>query len=745
MIDRTSEVKVDREQSEKNQDLVNHLADRVKRKNGSAKRLVPDLFHSVSCGVAFLYLHKASYVYNKMLRRPHTIWFGLILIVVTQFAQAQSKKQGSFRSVYQSTTQTRVLLDSARYLAGSAPLRAIDKVNMAIEQSINANDRELEGACYLILGNIQQGLDQHALAVENYRKCIAALSPNGKSKVMKGGELVSPETRGNLFNAYRSMASSELQLGNTAAALRAIEACFGSRFSGISAAEQAEARRVQAAVLARDGRQAEALDLFQNLLAQAQKNNDPVGKIKTLLALGAWYEEQKNENKALEYYDQAKSVAEKEKQTDLLLKSNNALAAIYRRQKNLAKEVQTRNSNLELSNSSKFAKEAEVQNKEIGNAYIQANQVEMALPFLEKSLSKEDLILAEKGLFGKSNDLESMAGTYRLLAEQYLRMGDSQRALLYLDNFVKIQDSIRSIRSRELDAALRLSNQLGKNQQRIDLLEKERNLSERSIEVLRQDRELKEEQLSSRNLIIGSMCVLILFMAAGAFFILRSSREKRRANQLLAIRSLRGQMNPHFIFNALNSVNHYISQNDELAANKYLSDFSRLMRLVMETTRHDLIPLSDELEILNLYLQLEHARFRDHFDYNFEIDPNLDAQDFELPPMLIQPFIENAVWHGLRYLDGKGLLNIHISSQANGLKVVITDNGIGRKRSLEIKTRNQKLQNSTGMQNIDHRIRVMNELFRTHIRAEVSDAAESETNPGTRVQLYIPKNIHRHA
>lgn len=742
---RSSEVKVDREPGEKNLHLVKAPADRVKWKSRSAKRPVLIRRCSLTGSIAFLYLHKACYVYNKMLRISYRVWLGWALLVGIPMLPAQSKKQAVSRSSYQNTTPTRILLDSARYLSASAPLRAIDKVNLAIEQSIHANDRELEGACYLILGNIQQGLGQPVLAAENYRKCIAALSPSGKSKGMKGGEFPAPENRGSLFTAYLNLASCELQLGNADAARRAIEACFAPRFNTISDAEKGEARRVQAAVLARDGQQEEALNLFQNQLALEQKTADHSGRIKTLLAMGAYYEEQKNENKALECYNQARAIAEKEKLTDLLLRSNNALAAIYRKQKNLDKEVQARNSNLELSNSSQFAREVELQNKEIGNAYIQANQGQKALPFLEKSLSKEELILAEKGLFGKSNDLESMAGTYRLLAEQYLRTGDSQKALLYLENFVQIQDSIRAIRSRELDAALRLSNQLGKNQQRIDLLEKERNLSERSIEVLRQDRELQEQQLSGRNLIIGSMGVLIVFMATGAFFILRSSREKRRANQLLAIRSLRGQMNPHFIFNALNSVNHYISQNDELAANKYLSDFSRLMRLVMETTRHDLISLSDELEILNLYLQLEHARFRDHFDYSFEVDKELDAQDFELPPMLIQPFIENAVWHGLRYLEGKGMLHIRISSQADGLKVSIADNGIGRKRSLEIKTRNQKLQHSTGMQNIEHRIRVMNELFRTNIRAEVSDATDSATNPGTRVLLYIPKHLHRHA
>ncbi len=234
-------------------------------------------------------------------------------------------------------------------------------------------------------------------------------------------------------------------------------------------------------------------------------------------------------------------------------------------------------------------------------------------------------------------------------------------------------------------------------------------------------------------------------MGVGAYYILKSAREKRRAHQLLAIKSLRGQMNPHFIFNALNAVNHYISQNDELSANKYLSEFSRLMRSVMETSKHDLISLSEELEILKLYLQLEHARFKDKFNYTFMVADDIDPSEFEVPPMIIQPFIENAVWHGLRYTEDSGLLCVNFSQNKGNLVVSIIDNGIGRKKSQEIKTKNQRQQHSTGMKNIETRLGIMNELFRTTIRAEVRDAFPDAKNPGTRVELVIPKKIDPHA
>jgi two-component system LytT family sensor kinase len=144
-------------------------------------------------------------------------------------------------------------------------------------------------------------------------------------------------------------------------------------------------------------------------------------------------------------------------------------------------------------------------------------------------------------------------------------------------------------------------------------------------------------------------------------------------------------------------------------------------------------------------LQLEHSRFKDKFDYTLRMDETIDASEFDLPPMIIQPFIENAVWHGLRYVDEKGVLIIDIKKLNEDLLISVSDNGIGRKKSLELKTKNQKLQNSTGMQNIENRINIMNELFKTNIKVSIGDAYPGVKNAGTRVEIFIPKKINNHA
>ena len=230
----------------------------------------------------------------------------------------------------------------------------------------------------------------------------------------------------------------------------------------------------------------------------------------------------------------------------------------------------------------------------------------------------------------------------------------------------------------------------------------------------------------------------MLLTALAAFFYYRSNRQQQLANYLLALKGLRSQMNPHFIFNALNSVNNYIAKNDERAANRYLSDFSVLMRRVLENSEKDLIPLSEEVELLELYLKLEHARFPDKFDYSVEVHPELDVEAFEIPPMLLQPFLENAVWHGLRYKEDKGQLRVRINPLlASAISIEVTDDGIGRKKSARLKTKNQRRQKSQGMGNIAKRIEILNQMYGDRISVEISDL--NADGSGTRVLLKIRK------
>jgi len=272
---------------------------------------------------------------------------------------------------------------------------------------------------------------------------------------------------------------------------------------------------------------------------------------------------------------------------------------------------------------------------------------------------------------------------------------------------------------------------------KLENLQKDREIARVTIDHLVQKDLLKEEVVNSQKYIIYLLVFFILIGLGTVFYILRVSRQRRIANQQLALRSLRSQMNPHFIFNALNSVNSFISVSDERSANQFLSEFSKLMRAVMENSENDFIPLHKELEIIKIYLELEHFRFKDKFNYQLNIDPNLEDDSIEIPPMLLQPYIENAIWHGLRYKEKEGELIVSLTAIKNGLQVVIQDNGIGRKASQKVKTKNQLKTKSTALRNIGERIKIFNSLHK--IKIEVTTTDLHENGSGTVVTLQIPQ------
>ncbi|MEL6919077.1 MAG: histidine kinase, partial [Bacteroidota bacterium] len=252
-------------------------------------------------------------------------------------------------------------------------------------------------------------------------------------------------------------------------------------------------------------------------------------------------------------------------------------------------------------------------------------------------------------------------------------------------------------------------------------------------------RELTNVSNKRQKWIIYSLIFGMVLTALAAFFFYRSNKQQKLANNLLALKSLRSQMNPHFIFNALNSVNNYIAKSDERSANRYLSDFSTLMRSVLENSEEDFIPLSKELELLDLYTKLEHSRFPDKFDYDIHVDEHIDIDAFQIPPMLLQPYIENAIWHGLRYKEEKGFLKIHLKQKdQESITIEITDNGIGRKKSAQLKTTNQKRQKSKGMGNIKKRISILNDMYKDRVDVHINDLKEDTS--GTQVILTLKKD-----
>lgn len=239
--------------------------------------------------------------------------------------------------------------------------------------------------------------------------------------------------------------------------------------------------------------------------------------------------------------------------------------------------------------------------------------------------------------------------------------------------------------------------------------------------------------------------VLIVLMVFGitGYFIFTHNRQlmlkARQQQDELKLESLRGQMNPHFIFNSLNSINYFISQNDRLAANRYIADFARLIRSILANLSQEYIPLAKELESLNDYMQLEHLRFGDKFNYEISVEENIQTDEFMVFPGTVQPFIENAIWHGLRGLESrKGYVKIRFLTKNPGsLICVVEDDGIGRKLS-EAHKSSLPGKTSRGIGIVLERLRIINHLQNTDFKVTIEDLNPEKEETGTRVCVDIP-------
>jgi ligand-binding sensor domain-containing protein len=251
-----------------------------------------------------------------------------------------------------------------------------------------------------------------------------------------------------------------------------------------------------------------------------------------------------------------------------------------------------------------------------------------------------------------------------------------------------------------------------------------------------------------------TIVVLVLAGSVLLFFKLRENRIRKEEARQTAINkqiaeirmiALRGQMNPHFIFNSLNSIQHFITTRDKEEALNYLSKFSKLIRKILENSRENTVSINNELELLELYIQLEQLRFSNKFDYHIVVDEKIDLENTEIPPLLIQPYVENAILHGLINKNEKGDLWLSLERN-NGLLICkIEDNGIGRARSQEIEQGKVSRHKSLGIKVTEERISGLFALLDYKMEVvtedlfEIKQASEKTRQPaGTRVTISIP-------
>lgn len=408
-------------------------------------------------------------------------------------------------------------------------------------------------------------------------------------------------------------------------------------------------------------------------------------------------------DEALEYYNKALVEVEDKSNESLEIKSDIASLLAETNQYDEAIDMQ---------------KKVVAQSQEYSNVETQVQQM--------RQLS--DIYFASNS---NMEGLNTLLDAYTLAIEKG-NLIEARESLIDLVEFYKANKNDQEILLLYGDFINNLETLIAEDNSLIDI--KLFELTEEKISQLEEEKVLKDQMIDRKNnynFILALLALLLLILMA---FSIRSSFSIRKRNKQIALQSLRREMNPHFIFNSLNSVNQFIANNNELAANKYLTSYSNLMRRMMENSNKDYVSLSVEIDQLKKYLELERLRFEDKFEYNIEIDSEIDVESLNVPNMLIQPNLENAIWHGLRYKETIGFLSVRFIKKGKKTAVEIEDNGIGLTKSQSLKTENQKLHKSRGLKNVEERIRLLNDINKRDIKFEIVEKTGVESGVIVRIE-----------
>jgi two-component system LytT family sensor kinase len=650
-----------------------------------------------------------------------TTCFTLSLVSVAQKQnQMEMPQQASVPSI-DDNDRIFLLINEANDLSLSDPQTSLDKVEQALQLSFQMKNKRGEAYCYNTLGALNYGLKRFDLSADYYKKAIALFSE--------------VEDNTGLYNSYKYIGMAYEGNKEYDQSLHYFTIFLDKAIAKGDKEDEITVMKRLAHVYYTQEKYSQSEEWYAKVLAEEKSRSNEDGMAEANGYLGLVNEAQGKNEQAVVNYNTANNIALNTNNSTQIEQTYGYLGDYYRNQKKSKKELEVQQQALNANRMVGNRGAENDNNLRIGNILIEQNNPSEAISYLEETINISEEI----------GELRQLKEANKQLSVAYEEIGDFDKALESYKKYVAIADSLLKEKEKETLAALRLSNTLNKKDKEIELLEKDQELSGERFKRLEQENQLRiqelkgqQQELKAQRTITYALIGGLILLAISALLVYRSSQQKKKAHQLMALQSLRSQMNPHFIFNSLNSVNSFISKNDDRSANKFLSEFSKLMRSVMENSKYDFVPLASELEILKRYLNLEHFRFQDKFDYTFEVDETINEDGVEIPPMLIQPYIENAVWHGLRYKDEKGKLKVQFVKKGNYLVAIIEDNGIGRKKSQELKTRNQKESNSTGMKNIEQRLNIINELHGTRLQVNIEDLMDGEECTGTRVEINIP-------
>jgi tetratricopeptide (TPR) repeat protein len=432
--------------------------------------------------------------------------------------------------------------------------------------------------------------------------------------------------------------------------------------------------------------------------------------------LGLYYQSIKEFGKAVEANQQSYDIAASVSDSAKMAAALNHIAWYFYQMGNLDKSLEIYYKNIKFYDPRGNNDLANVYGN-MGNIYRDWGRYPEAIGYYNKSID----------LSRKNHDMYNLSWLYKDISKLYERTGDYRQAY---DNQVLgsiYSDSLMTANYQQHLASARAQYEADKTAKELELL---------SVRLQR-NRILTWGLIGGFGLIAS---ITVLFINR---FRLKSKQKLEAMNHTISElnqTNLRQQMNPHFIFNTLNSIQYYVFQNDKISSNNYMTKFASLIRKTLENSRNTEISIKEELDTLHLYLELEELRFKEKFNWTITVDEEIDTLAYKIPTMLIQPYVENAITHGLMNKEnGKGYLHVGLKLQNDQIICIIEDNGIGRVKAMEIRQQKNNNHLSMGTNITESRLKLVNELYGKSMKVVYTDLVNESSEPaGTKVEINIP-------
>jgi tetratricopeptide (TPR) repeat protein len=500
-------------------------------------------------------------------------------------------------------------------------------------------------------------------------------------------------------------------------------------------------------IYSQEGNYYASLDNYLNGLKLYQKINENHGISKSYNNLGVVYKSRGNNAKALEYFKNALRIQEEIGEQTIPITLTN-IGVIYFEDNKLPQAYSCYTKAEKLLKTIKNVRGYALLQNYWGDYYTKIKATDKAETYYKKSL---EMYESMQNKFGASLSLYNLGTLYFAQSKYEQAMPLATKSLDYakeigiLDQIYHSEKLLSDIYNAQNQPALSLQHYKSYIIARdsLNTMESTKKFDRAAMDFEYQKKEALFEEKNKREHLLLVFSIIGTLLVIGLIFLLinRHQVKKRLTLQKEVAeyeqKALHLQMNPHFVFNCLGSISSFIVQNGTDSALKYLSKFSKLMRLTLEYSKDALIPIDKEIESLQNYLELEQLRFHDKFEFKIHSTESIEF-NMGLPPLLIQPFVENAILHGLVPKEGAGMINVNFDIENGQLICTINDNGIGITKSAAIKENSMKAHKSMALEITKKRLEIMEATISKSAQIEIKEVEENNAVVGTKVTLRLP-------